>query len=81
MSVHVWVVELGGKVFLIDTGLGNGKERPFSAMFHRLPTPFLERLAMLGIQPGEVNHVLLTHPHADHAGWNTRLVDGRWVLD
>ncbi len=79
LSVHTWVVELGGKVFLIDTGLGNDKERPFNALFHRLRTPFLERLAMLNIQPEDVDHVLLTHLHADHVGWNTRLVDGRWV--
>jgi glyoxylase-like metal-dependent hydrolase (beta-lactamase superfamily II) len=23
--------------------------------------------------------VLCTHLHADHVGWNTRLIDGRWV--
>ncbi|WP_201775332.1 MBL fold metallo-hydrolase [Chromobacterium subtsugae] len=79
LSVHTWVVELGGKVYLIDTGLGNDKERPFNALFHRLRTPFLQRLAALGIQPEDVDHVLLTHLHADHVGWNTRLAEGRWV--
>ncbi|WP_354682588.1 MBL fold metallo-hydrolase [Cupriavidus necator] len=79
LSVHTWVVEWGGQIFLIDTGVGNNKERPFSKLFHMLQTPYLERLAALGIQPGDVNHVLLTHLHADHVGWNTRLVDGRWV--
>lgn len=79
LSVHTWVVEWAGQVFLIDTGIGNGKERPFSKLFHQLETPFLERLAAIGIAPEDVDHVLLTHLHADHVGWNTRLVDGRWL--
>jgi glyoxylase-like metal-dependent hydrolase (beta-lactamase superfamily II) len=78
LSVHTWVVALAGKIFLIDTGLGNDKERPFSAMFHHLQTPYLERLAALGIRPEDVDYVLLTHLHADHVGWNTRLVAGHW---
>jgi len=27
----------------------------------------------------EIDIVLCTHLHADYVGWNTRLVDGRWV--
>lgn len=79
LSVHTWVVEWADQVFLIDTGIGNGKERPFSKLFHQLETPFLERLATIGITPEDVDHVLLTHLHADHVGWNTRLVDGSWL--
>ncbi|TDR80686.1 MBL fold metallo-hydrolase [Paludibacterium purpuratum] len=79
LSVHTWVVEWAGKIFLIDTGIGNGKERPFSQLFHRLQTPYLARLAAVGIEPEDVHHVLLTHLHADHVGWNTRMVDGQWV--
>lgn len=79
LSVHTWVVEWAGQVFLIDTGIGNGKSRPFSRLFHQLETPFLERLAAIGITPDDVDHVLLTHLHADHVGWNTRFIDGRWL--
>ncbi|MBV8047393.1 MAG: MBL fold metallo-hydrolase [Paludibacterium sp.] len=79
LSVHTWVIEWGGQVILIDTGIGNHKARPFSALFHQLQTPFLERLAAIGIQPADVAHVLLTHLHVDHVGWNTRLVDGQWL--
>lgn len=79
LSVHTWVVELAGKVFLVDPGLGNAKERPFGSMFHQLHTPFLERLAAIGVKPEDVDHVLLTHLHVDHVGWNTRLVDGAWI--
>jgi glyoxylase-like metal-dependent hydrolase (beta-lactamase superfamily II) len=79
LSVNTWVVRVGGKVILIDTATGNHKNRPFSALFHQLNTPYLERLARAGVTPDEVDFVLLTHLHMDHVGWNTRLDRGRWV--
>jgi glyoxylase-like metal-dependent hydrolase (beta-lactamase superfamily II) len=79
LSVHTWVVKRGGLTLLVDTGIGNGKNRPFSARFDRLQTPFIERLAHAGVQPDDVDYVLLTHLHADHVGWNTHQVDGKWV--
>ncbi len=39
----------------------------------------MEELAALGLRPENIDFVLCTHLHADHVGWNTRLVDGRWV--
>ena len=40
---------------------------------------FLRRLAEAGAAPEAIDFVLCTHFHVDHCGWNTRLVDGRWV--
>ncbi len=79
LHVNVWVVELGGRIMLIDPGIGNDKDRPFSQLFHRLHTPFLKRLDALGIHPRNVDHVLMTHLHVDHVGWNTVKNDNRWV--
>lgn len=79
LSIHTWVIRWNGQVILVDTGLGNGKERPFNPMFHRLDTPFLARLAAAGVAPADVDHVLLTHLHSDHVGWNTQRVDDLWV--
>jgi glyoxylase-like metal-dependent hydrolase (beta-lactamase superfamily II) len=39
----------------------------------------LQRLRAAGVQPEEIDIVLCTHLHSDHVGWNTILVDGRWV--
>ncbi|MFB9127182.1 MBL fold metallo-hydrolase [Paraburkholderia dipogonis] len=78
LSVHTWVVQMDGLTVLIDTGIGNFKERPFSKLFHQLDNPYLERLADAGILPTQVDEVLLTHLHADHVGWNTQWLDGRW---
>ena len=79
LSVHTWVVRHNGHVILVDTACGNGKDRPFGAIFHQLDTPYLARLAAAGVQPEEVDLVLITHLHVDHVGWNTRLIDGEWV--
>jgi glyoxylase-like metal-dependent hydrolase (beta-lactamase superfamily II) len=78
MSVHSWLVRIDGLVVLVDTGIGNGKSRPFNRVFDQLHTGYLQRLANAGVRPDDVDLVLLTHLHVDHVGWNTRLVDGRW---
>lgn len=78
-NVQTWVVRSEGKVVLVDTGLGNGKDRPYVPVWSRLSTDWLDRLAALGVAPEDVDVVVNTHLHLDHVGWNTRL-DGRaWV--
>jgi glyoxylase-like metal-dependent hydrolase (beta-lactamase superfamily II) len=78
-SVHAWLVRAGGLTILIDTCGGNHKERPWTPRFHQRDLPFLQNLRAAGVAPEDVDLVLCTHLHADHAGWNTRLCDGRWV--
>lgn len=79
LSMHSWLVDTGTAKILIDTCIGNDKDRPGRSDWCNLDTPFLERLAAAGARPEEIDYVLCTHLHADHVGWNTRLVDGRWV--
>lgn len=78
-SIHSWLVRTPHHTILIDTATGNDKNRPDIPPLHQLNAPFLARLAAAGVAPEEVDYVLLTHVHADHVGWNTRLVDGRWT--
>ncbi|HWX02266.1 MBL fold metallo-hydrolase [Collimonas sp.] len=78
-SIHTWVVKTRHHTILIDSCAGNHKHRPDLARFHQLDLPFMERLAEAGVTPESVDYVMCTHLHADHCGWNTRLVDGRWV--
>ena len=78
-SIHSWLIRTGRHTILLDCCAGNHKDRPGFARFHQLDTPFLQRLRAAGVQPEEIDIVLCTHLHADHVGWNTRLVDGRWV--
>jgi glyoxylase-like metal-dependent hydrolase (beta-lactamase superfamily II) len=78
-SIHTWVLRTPHHTILIDSCAGNHKNRPGLPRFHQLNLPFLERLAEAGVSPESVDFVCCTHLHADHCGWNTRLVDGRWV--
>ncbi len=79
LSIHSWVVQVGGKTIIVDTGVGADKARPHAQYFDRLKTPYLDRLREVGVSPQDVDYVLHTHLHVDHVGWNTRLVDGRWT--
>jgi glyoxylase-like metal-dependent hydrolase (beta-lactamase superfamily II) len=78
-SIHAFVVRAPGLTVLIDTCVGNDKDRGGRAPFHMMRTPFLEDLAAAGVAPEAVDLVLCTHLHVDHVGWNTRLAGGRWV--
>ena len=39
----------------------------------------MRNLEAAGVGPGDIDYVFCTHLHLDHCGWNTQLVDGRWV--
>jgi len=77
-SVHTWIVKTGRHTILIDTCLGNQKQRQ-NPGWNNLNTPFLERLKACGCPPESVDLVMCTHLHVDHVGWNTKLENGRWV--
>ena len=79
LSIHTWVIRTGTSVILVDTCSGNHKHRPAMETMHQLDGPYLDRLAAIGVQPQDVTHVVCTHLHLDHVGFNTSLVDGRWV--
>jgi glyoxylase-like metal-dependent hydrolase (beta-lactamase superfamily II) len=77
--IQTWVVRVGDQTVLIDTGVGNDRDRPQIPPFANLHTDFLDRLATVGVDPAAVDIVINTHIHYDHVGWNTRLVDGAFV--
>lgn len=75
-AVQTWVVRTAGLTILIDTGVGNDRDRPQVPVFDHLHTDFLTRLADAGVDPADVDIVVITHIHYDHVGWNTRF-DGK----
>lgn len=77
MSVHALVVESGGQRIVVDTCLGNDKERTFPEWSH-LQGSFLQDLEAAGTSRERVDQVVCTHLHVDHVGWNTMLVEGEW---
>lgn len=78
MSVQALVVDTGARRILVDTCIGNDKERNVPAWSH-LQTQFLQNLGAAGYEPDTIDTVLCTHLHVDHMGWNTMLVDDQWV--
>jgi glyoxylase-like metal-dependent hydrolase (beta-lactamase superfamily II) len=74
-----WIVRTGRHVVLIDSCIGNDKDRPGFPPFHQMKTDYLQQLASVGLKPEQVDYVFCTHFHVDHVGWNTRLADGKWV--
>ena len=79
MSYHSTVLRTVQGNVLIDTCVGNHKERPLIERWHLKEFPYLERMARLGLTPAEIDYVCCTHFHADHVGWNTQLDNGVWV--
>lgn len=75
---HSLLVETPTHKIVVDTGIGNGKER-IADVFDHLDSGYLGRFE--GVWPREdVDGVLLTHLHLDHVGWNTIAADdGTWV--
>src|ERR1700730_8029431 len=61
-----------------------GSESPFfpqKMCAHATPSRSFsgEGNAEAGVSPEFVDYVMCPHLHVDHCGWNTRLLDGRWV--
>lgn len=77
VTIQMWVVQIDDKVIVIDTGVGNGKPRS-PARMRNLNNRVEEWMTAIGASFDRVTHVLQTHLHADHTGWNTVLKDGSW---
>jgi glyoxylase-like metal-dependent hydrolase (beta-lactamase superfamily II) len=78
-AFHSTIIKTPRATILVDTCSGNGKERPHKLRYHRKDWPYLANLTAAGFAPEDIDYVLCTHLHADHVGWNTRLLGGRWV--
>ena len=78
MSIHALVIESSGKRIIVDTCIGNDKIRA-NPTWNKLQLPFLNDLKNAGHAAEQMDHVVCTHLHVDHVGWNTKLVEGKWV--
>ena len=80
LAVQSYLVRSRRHTILIDSCVGCDKTNAFFPGWHRRQDrSWLASLAAAGVRPEEVDFVLCTHLHSDHCGWNTQLVDGRWV--
>lgn len=77
LGLNSLVVRSGGKLVLVDPGVGSKGQRAPGAVGTEDSGRLLENLAREGIRPEEIDIVVNTHLHFDHAGGNTVLRDGR----
>jgi len=75
-----YIVRTPHHTILIDSCIGNDKQRPARPKWHmKSDDTYMRGLAAAGVTPADIDYVMCTHLHVDHVGWNTRLENGRWV--
>ena len=77
-KVQCLVVDVDGARVAVDTCVGNDKHRTVPG-WHLQRSSFLEDMTAAGFDPASIDAVVCTHLHSDHVGWNTTLVEDRWV--
>lgn len=80
LPVQGFLLKTPDHIILVDACVGNHKTAPsFPEWNNRNTNRFMAALTAAGITPDDVDYVLCTHLHVDHVGWNTQLINGRWV--
>lgn len=80
IPIQGFLLKTPAHVLLVDACIGNHKTVSGHLPWHqRNGTRFMAALTAAGVAPEDVDYVLCTHLHTDHVGWNTQLLDGRWV--
>ncbi len=72
LGLNTVVIRTGSAVVLIETGIGN-KMSDKMVQIHQSHALLPASLVAAGVRPEEVTHVVNTHLHFDHCGWNTTL--------
>ena len=80
LCIQSYLVQTPTQNILIDTCVGNHKERPAHPFWSQMQSDRWEKnLAAAGVTVNDIDVVMCTHLHVDHVGWNTRLENGKWV--
>lgn len=80
LPIQSYLIRTTRHTILVDGCVGNNKAcNYFPHWKGRSDNTFLDQLKKAGVRLDQIDFVLCTHLHADHCGWNTRLLHGRWV--
>lgn len=79
LGLRCLLVEAPNALVLVDTGIGNKEDEKFREIYGvdnaGSPTRLEDGIRAAGHEPGDVDIVVSTHLHFDHAGGNTVLDD------
>jgi glyoxylase-like metal-dependent hydrolase (beta-lactamase superfamily II) len=75
LDYFVWAVKSGDRAFVLDTGFDQAMARKRGRDFLRCPG---EGLKAVGIDPGKVEDVILSHMHYDHCGNHALFPNARY---
>ena len=72
MGLNCLLIRTPTENILVDTGLGNAYNEKFAFLYgvDKSQAELPRSLAAAGVQAADINKVILTHLHFDHAGWN-----------
>lgn len=65
LDYFVWAIANGERTLIVDTGFDQDQARRRGRQIVR---PVAEGLKAIGIAPGTVEHIVISHMHYDHAG-------------
>ena len=73
LALNCLLIRTGRANVLVDTGMGDKHDARFKELYAEAhETTVLQDLAKLGVSPEEIDVVVLSHLHFDHAGGATR---------
>ena len=80
MVTNLFVLTAHGRNFIFDIGLGDTLSEREKKIYNTNGNSNLEPgLKSLGLATGNIDYVILTHLHTDHAGGAVLFEDGRYV--
>ena len=77
IDFFIWVLQGGGKTYVVDVGFEYREAETRGRSLHRLPS---EAVRMMGADPGKIDDVIITHLHYDHAGDLESFPNARFYL-
>ena len=74
LNLGSYLVRSDGRTILVDTGMGPKPVETPSSTWGLL----LQGLKAKGVQPDDIDMVVMTHLHRDHVGWNLVSLEGKY---
>jgi glyoxylase-like metal-dependent hydrolase (beta-lactamase superfamily II) len=68
LALNILLIKADGKNILIDTGIGNKISDKIRKIYDTTDFELIENLQKLGIERTDIDYVIITHLHFDHAG-------------